>query len=317
MSADPESTSRSLSVRRDLPVALRQNSLVTRGLQELSQLGRSKQIVTRHTPKQIITPQGIRLLLIPAGRFPAGTMYNYMYPPIDGEGAAELNAYGDYTGGYFAVDLPAYYLAEYPVSNCQYKEFVDETGHPPPKPPKEFWDCIAREGGKWNDWLNCGACSVWDGTDFPPGRGDEPVVFVSWSDADAYCQWAGLRLPTELEWEKGTRIPFDFYDQGETWDQPWPPRDAAEWCADWYELDAYARYMVGDLRPPKKEPFRVFPYVPETDERSEVTAEPSHVLRGGFWHGPYIFDEARAYYDDWPDPRNACCGFRVAKSLTT
>jgi serine/threonine-protein kinase len=91
-----------------------------------------------------------------------------------------------------AVHLPEYRLAKTPITNAQYQAFVDDTGYDPPRP--------------------------WIGGQFTPGRELHPVVYVSWFDAWAFCEWAGCRLPAELEWEKGARgVDGRRYPWGDDW----------------------------------------------------------------------------------------------------
>ena len=75
--------------------------------------------------------------------------------------------------------LPAYRIARVPVTNEQYRVFVEATNHSPP--------------------------SHWQDGRIPNGKELHPVVRVSWHDAVAFCTWAGVRLPSEAQWEKAAR----------------------------------------------------------------------------------------------------------------
>ena len=88
------------------------------------------------------------------------------------------------------VYLKAYYIARTPVTNREYKEFIDATGYPVP-----FVDARWAEPYNWDR----------ERRTYPEGKDDHPVVLVSFEDALAFCKWAGKRLPTEAEWEKAMR----------------------------------------------------------------------------------------------------------------
>jgi formylglycine-generating enzyme required for sulfatase activity len=85
------------------------------------------------------------------------------------------------------VLLDRFYLARYPVTNRQFQAFVEATGYAP----------ADAEAHRFLHHFRNGSC--------PPELADHPVVFVSWTDARAYCQWAARRLPSEAEWEKAAR----------------------------------------------------------------------------------------------------------------
>jgi len=97
------------------------------------------------------------------------------------------------------IHVKSYWIDKYPVTNAEFKKFLDVT-HYQPQDDLNFL----------HDWQN--------GT-YPDGWGDKPVTWVSLEDARTYAAWAGKRLPREWEWQYAAEgIDGRLYPWGNQWD---------------------------------------------------------------------------------------------------
>jgi len=236
---------------------------------------------------------GAPMVLIPAGVFPMGV------PEGDRDGGRDEYPRHD-------VQVDAFYIDKYETTNGRYFEFVKATGHRVPQNPR-------------NPTRN-----LWQGDAITESLADRPVVNVDWADAEAYCRWAGKRLPTEAEWEKAakgtadrrfpwgnveptnkhlnfnqqwigekTLMPVGSYEAGKS---PFGVHDMAgnvwEWVHDWYDAKHY-----------EKSPRRN-PKGPETGAK--------RVLRGSGWQNETPTVRIFTRVDSDPTIRNESTGFRCA-----
>jgi formylglycine-generating enzyme required for sulfatase activity len=180
---------------------------------------------TEELPKSIIGKDGAKMTLIPAGEFQMGTDPAEIpelvrWAKESGLGNANASWFEDESPRH-TVYLGAFYMDKYEVTNAQYRAFVQATGHKEP----EGFGLVKAEGG---NYTVVSGFKPWSDESY---NGDnQPVVCVTWSDARAYAEWAGKRLPTEAEWEKAARE--GLVGKRFSWGDDWPPPPEAGNFAD-------------------------------------------------------------------------------------
>lgn len=120
------------------------------------------------------------------------------------------------------LSVSAFAITRTPITNAQYTAFIRDSKRPAPDVDPLVWAGY----GLIHPWSRTRR-HAWSGKSFPEGRGEHPVVLVSFDDAVAYAAWLSRktgwrwRLPTEIEWEKaargldGRRFPWgDRFDPG-------------------------------------------------------------------------------------------------------
>jgi formylglycine-generating enzyme required for sulfatase activity len=185
-----------------------------------------------------------------------------------------------------SVDLPAFAIDRFPVTNGDYARFCAATGHGPP--------------------------SHWIGGQPPAGLLDHPVASVSHPDAMAYASWAGKRLPTEAEWEKAARGTAGLLF-------PWGEEFDPEACQ--FNRDGLARYIstapVG-AHPRGISPCGAMDMVGNVAEWCADGPGPaSAYLKGGSWMNAEILNlrPASRGMSGWAANALPFYGFRCARDM--
>jgi formylglycine-generating enzyme required for sulfatase activity len=193
------------------------------------------------------------------------------------------------------VKLPEFWIDKTPVTNAEYKRFLDANNqHPIPFVNKEWaqpynWDKGSRS--------------------FPQDKAHHPVVLASWHDAVAYAEWAGKRLPSEREWEKAARG-----TGGRTY--PWGNEEPTPDLCN-FDDNIGGTTPVGQYSPQGDSPYGCADMAGHVWEWTTTRWKPesrSRVLRGGSWDADREGVRSAVRTGGVPDDAYDNVGFRCVRT---
>ncbi|HZC68984.1 MAG TPA: SUMF1/EgtB/PvdO family nonheme iron enzyme [Nitrospirales bacterium] len=214
---------------------------------------------------------------------------------------------GEFTMGGDRIDNPrhpvyldAFHMDKYEVTTARYAGFLKTTGRQLPY--------------KWSEVSLV-------------SHGGRPVIGVTWEDADAYCRWAGKRLPTEAEWEKAAR---GTDGREYPWGNEAPTSRHANFnkCCEWKGYGVLA--IVGSLEAGRS-PYGIYDlagnvsewvadwydkayYKYELDRNPKGPADGEEkVVRGGSWFDGGSLQRSALRSRSYPSAPSTDRGFRCAK----
>ncbi len=222
------------------------------------------------------------------------------------------------------VDITPFEIARAPVTNAEFASFIADGGYAKPKYwSEEGWGWLQTEGARQPTYWNAGNTARRSFDREIALREHEPVCNVSKFEADAYCTWAGRRLPTEAEWEiAATGGEHQRYPWGEDPISPeranldgirGGPCDVGAFAKG--ESPVGCRQMLGNVWEWTSTVFDQYPgfVVDPYAEYSEPWFGSHYVLRGGAWttRSRLISSRWRNFYR--PHRRDVMTGFRTVK----
>jgi formylglycine-generating enzyme required for sulfatase activity len=242
---------------------------------------------------------------IPAGKFLMGSRYTQTNEELPDPEYFGVSKHGANRPADFDNELPQhklildeYRISKTPVTNAQYEIFTKATSYPVP--------------GHWPEGV------------VTPEIANHPVVYVDWADVQAFCNWAGVALPNEPQWERAARG-----RDGRIW--PWGNTPPTKDLANFGQSDKTGRTQAVGSYPHGASPeglldvagnvwemvgsaYRPYPYE-SSDGRENLDLPEEYVLRGGSFyspHGRYLRTTARSM--NYQFRRRDHIGFRVVQA---